>query len=207
MEYKMNKRGIYAVILALALFPNDAYGQEENAITLLGLQIDLATKIGLSGMGAGFGYERALFDYMTWSAAIAFYPEEGKETQLMEGDDPYYEWFNYKNFKMELRTIFRLYPFGEALNGFFIGVGGGYTFLSLETISTKLSNLVSPQLEIGGKIIVREYFFIQPWVGFKTFFGTLDLPEYPAWYKQRYLFFGDNIIYCINAGVAFGFTL
>jgi hypothetical protein len=158
------------LIFEFLFVSNSIYGQDKNNIFF---NIGSPTTPDFTQWTIGLGYERALNekfsfvvtnDFAWWTATIAdsSYGEENR-------------------FEIDILAHFRYYPFTAHVGKLFLDIGMGYTFLSITTWETKISNLFALQGEIGWKFIIRQI-FIQPYAGYNISFGKV---KYPAEASSR----------------------
>ncbi|GHV88700.1 hypothetical protein AGMMS50267_10600 [Spirochaetia bacterium] len=178
------------IVLAIFIFGVlsliDVYGQNNNGIFF---NIGSPKTPILIGWNLGVGYERAL----NKNFSALFIGDVGGFIATIADAD----YSEDKGLEMDLQVHFRYYSLNSQFNNkLYIDMGAGYTFLSLSTSNTEISNLFKLQTEIGWKFIIYRM-FLQPWVGYNISFGEINYPK--TMYRDEFKYGG------VNFGMSIGF--
>jgi hypothetical protein len=192
MDMKYKFAIFFAIILCIN---NNTYGHDKNNIFL---NIGSPTTPLFTGWSLGLGYERMLNEKIALIGTGGF-----SLVKTIVADAGYGE---NKELEIDLLMYFRYYPFSTRVGKPFMDIGIGYTYVSMATKETKISNLFCLQGEIGWKFIIRRI-FIQPWVGYNMSFGKINYPVYKddSVYKDDIGLDEMGKYGFINLGLSFGF--
>jgi hypothetical protein len=189
----MNKiflKKINLFIVFILLVFNNAHAQDKNNIFF---NIGSPTTPVFIGWSLGIGYERAV------NKNIAFIGSGDFAFRLITVMDAPYG--NETGAEIDLLAHLRYYPFSTVSGKIFLDAGIGYTFLSMTTSETKISNLLTLQAQTGWKFIIKRS-FIQPWIGYNM---TIGKTNYPKWATEldieEYSTYGF-----VNIGLSIGFN-
>jgi hypothetical protein len=160
-----NKFIIFIITIFLTLIvSNGVYGQGKNNVFF---NIGSPTTPIFTQWSLGLGYERFLNEYaaLIVTSDVAWHINAIADASY--GED--------KNLEIDTLAHFRYYPFSTRIGKPFIDIGIGYTYFSMTTFETKMSNLFALQGEIGWKFSIKRI-FIQPWAGYNVSFGKINYP-------------------------------
>jgi hypothetical protein len=153
------------VLLLISIFAVSSFAQEKKNAVFVDFG---STIIGVmnGGFGIGFGYERALsdnFSVMVSASYIGFTIAGYKyDTE-------------YLGISAGLRA--RYYPLSNPVGGWYIDIGGGYSYIGITYDEKATSNIFEAGILTGWKFIFRPGFFLEPGIRYTFVFGEINTPS------------------------------
>jgi hypothetical protein len=121
------------------------------------------------GFGIGLGYERGLSENLSVQAVFNYIGFS------ITGNQYLYD-TNYLGIGFGAHA--RFYPSGTAVRGFFLDVGGDYSYISIEFGEKAESSIFNVEAKAGWKFIFGDSggFFFEPGLRYSMSFGEVKFP-------------------------------
>jgi hypothetical protein len=185
----INLRRFTAIFIFGMLLLSSAHGQNSNGLFF---NISTSKHPGVVPAHFGLGYERALNN----SFSAGFTGSIGRQSIFIADSNHGEETLLEIGFIPNLR----FYPLRSSFNKFFVGLGAGYSLVSISASNRELSHLFRLEAETGWNFTIRRM-FLQPSFGYALGLGKINRPRYLATNIDPLFKYGF-----INFGLSIGFV-